>query len=333
MDPKTASLLNTDIMTEVRRLYDIQADKIKLLNGFESFIFEFGQGEKQFILRLGHSSRRSQNNIYGEVDWINYLFDGGASVAKAVLSANGNLVESVDDRNGSQFLCTAFVKAQGGIAKKEHVNNHLFTNYGRLIGQIHALTKSYKPSNPAWKRYSWDSPENNTPDRVPRPCEKVLHEKYHFLLDHLQSLPKNTNDFGMIHQDAHLGNLFVDDEYNLTLFDFDDSVYGHFIYDIAMVFFYTSMWGNDDISGFIYNFMPVFFHGYKEFNKLDPKWLVELPNFLKLREINLYCAILFAYGEKPIDKWCATYMYGRREKIENDVPFINFDWRSLERYL
>ena len=47
----------------------------------------------------------------------------------------------------------------------------------------------------------------------------------------------------MIHQDAHLGNLFVDDNYTLTLFDFDDCVYGHFIYDIAMVLFYSAGWG------------------------------------------------------------------------------------------
>ncbi len=54
----------------------------------------------------------------------------------------------------------------------------------------------------------------------------------------------------MIHQDAHTGNLFVDDDYTMTLFDFDDCVYGHFIYDIAMVLFYIAGWGGEDIPGF-----------------------------------------------------------------------------------
>jgi len=54
---------------------------------------------------------------------------------------------------------------------------------------------------------------------------------------------------------------------------------------------------------------------------------------LKLREIDLFAAILFTMGENPADAWCAGYMRGRREKIINDVPFIDFDWESLAKYL
>ena len=49
----------------------------------------------------------------GEVDWINFLAEGGGSVARAILSENGKLVEPGDDGQGGQFLVTAFVKAQG----------------------------------------------------------------------------------------------------------------------------------------------------------------------------------------------------------------------------
>ena len=137
----------------------------------------------------------------------------------------------------------------------------------------------------------------------------------------------------MIHQDAHTGNLFVDDDYVMTLFDFDDCVYGHFIYDIAMVLFYIAGWGGDDIPGFMGRFMPVFLQGYREFNHLDPVWLKEIPNFLKLREIDLFATILYSVGETPEDAWCARYMKGRREKILNETPFIAFDWESLGEYL
>jgi len=44
-------------------------------------------------------------------------------------------------------------------------------------------------------------------------------------------------------------------------------------------------------------------------------------------------AILFTMGEKPGDEWCAGYMHGRRAKIEQDQPFINFKWESLGKYL
>jgi Ser/Thr protein kinase RdoA (MazF antagonist) len=79
--------------------------------------------------------------------------------------------------------------------------------------------------------------------------------------------------------------------------------------------------------------MPVFLQGYREHNRLDPAWFKEIPRFLKLREIDLFAAILFTMGETPEDAWCARYMLGRREKIENEVPYIDFDWESLAEAL
>jgi Ser/Thr protein kinase RdoA (MazF antagonist) len=333
MDPKIAARFNDTILQTAMQRYDIAVDKIHLLDGFESFIYEFNRSDGDFILRIGHSLRRTPAMIHGEVDWINYLSDGGTTVARAILSRTGNLVESIEDGHGDEFLCTAFVKAVGGIAGKDKVNDQLFLNYGRLIGRMHALAKDYTPSNSAWKRYVWDGPENNTPDRQLPATEAVILQKYRAVLDHLRRLPCDHDGYGMIHQDAHTGNLFVDDEYVMTLFDFDDCVYGHFIYDIAMVLFYMAGWGGDDIPGFTGRFMPVFFQGYREHNRLDPVWLKEIPHFLKLREIDLFAAILFTMGETPEDAWCARYMKGRREKIEKDVPFITFDWETLAVYL
>ncbi len=163
--------------------------------------------------------------------------------------------------------------------------------------------------------------------------DKIIREKYRILYEHLQSLPCGPEAYGMIHQDAHTGNLFVDEDYTLTLFDFDDCVYGHFIYDIAMVLFYIAGWGGEDIPGFTQRFMKTFLEGYRQENSLDPIWVKELPYFLKLREIDLFAAILFTIGENPKDGWVGRFMNGRRAKIEHEVPFIAFEWEALEAYL
>lgn len=333
MDPKIASRFNDDILHAAMQRYNIFPSQIKLLDGFESFMYEFNRLDGEFILRISHSIRRTPDQIRGEVDWINYLSLNGVPVARAILSRTGNLIEPVNDGQGGQFLCTAFVKASGGIAGKEQINERLFLNYGRLLGQMHALAKDYTPSDLAWKRYAWDSFENNTPDRQLSEKETGIRHRYQAVFDHLRTLPCDVDGYGLIHQDAHTGNLFVDENYIMTLFDFDDCVYGHFIYDIAMVLFYIAGWGGDDIPGFTGRFMPVFLRGYREHNSLDPRWLVEIPQFLKLREIDLFAAILFTMGETPEDAWCARYMNGRRAKIENEVPYIDFDWESLGEHL
>jgi Ser/Thr protein kinase RdoA (MazF antagonist) len=328
MDPQIASRFNPDLLQAAMQRYDIAADRIHPLDGFESFIYEFERPDGQFVLRIGHSSRRSPDLIRGEVDWINFLANGGASVARAVLSQTGALVEPLEDGQGGQFLCTAFVRAPGGEAPRGPLGERLVRNYGRLLGRMHALAKKYSVPNPAWRRSEWNDPSNLYADLwMPEKFASLL-PKYRRLIAHLEALPREPEGYGMIHQDAHPGNFFVDENDMLTLFDFDDCVYGHFIYDIAMVLFYTA---NDqpDKPAFAARFLPVFFSGYREENRLDPRWLAELPHFLKLREIDLFAEILFMDGETPSHPWAARYMQGRAEKIAADVPVIDFDWSSL----
>jgi Ser/Thr protein kinase RdoA (MazF antagonist) len=330
MDPKIAKRFNDRILHRALDRFSIDQDQVRLLDGFESFIYEYSRPEGEFILRIGHSLRRTKGLILGEVDWINYLAAGGAGVAKAVPSTAGGLVEFIDDGQGESFMATAFEKAVGGPPTSDLWNQNLFNSWGRLLGRIHSLTKDYQPSNPAWRREAWDSPGNMLVETWLPPTEKLILGKFHNLMDHFAVLPKDGDSYGLIHQDAHAGNFYVDGDYNITLFDFDDCVYSWFIYDIAMVLFYGLM-GNETDYSHIEHFTSHFLHGYSQENTLDPKWLAEIPHFLKLREIDLYAQIVFSYGgaDNVDDPWCMQYIYGRKELIQSGVPYIDYDWSSL----
>jgi Ser/Thr protein kinase RdoA (MazF antagonist) len=334
MDPAIAARFHGSILAAALPLYDIAPDAIHLLDGFESFLYEFDRPDGAYILRLGHSLRRSADLIRGEVDWINYLAAGGATVAQAILSAGGNLVEPLADGQGGHFLATAFRRAPGGPLRRAQWGQPLFLNYGRLLGRMHALSQSYTLPDPAWKRPEWDDPANKGAAELLSPRETAVWEQYRRLREHLAALPRDRAGYGMIHQDAHTGNLFVDDNLTLTLFDFDDCVYGHFIYDLAMVLFYAASMAQDPVA-FTAGFMPPFLRGYREENHLAPAWLPELAHFLKLREIDLFAHIHhdFADGDNPDHSWCAHFMRGRRERIAEGVPVIDYDWASLAVYL
>ena len=53
----------------------------------------------------------------------------------------------------------------------------------------------------------------------------------------LDSLPKDDDCYGLIHADIHQGNFFVDENDNITIFDFDDCHYHWFAYDLAVPLF------------------------------------------------------------------------------------------------
>ncbi len=328
MEKRIVERYNDVILSAAKQRFDIQPASIELLDGFESYIYEFSRDDGDFILRLGHSLRRTPELIAGEVDWINYLAEGGANVSRAILSRNGNLVEAIDDGQGGQFLATAFVKAQGVPSWEVEWTPEFVQHYGRVIGRLHALTKDYTPPDPAWRRPEWDAPGNlDLKDWLP-PTEAAALTKFQELMPHFETLPKDRDGYGLIHQDAHGANFYIH-EGQITLFDFDDSVYGWFIYDIAMVLFYAAMW-QEDKAAFTQEFMSDFLRGYKRENHLDPKWLNEIPHFLKLREIDLYAVIHRSMDVENLDDpWCEGYMRGRKERIEVGLPYIELDWERL----
>jgi amicoumacin kinase len=333
MDPKIVKRYNDEILYEAMQRFGIKENQIKLLDGFESFMYEFYRPQDgEFILRVGHSGRRSPEMIAGEVDWINYLAQGGANVSRAILSNQGKLVEAIDDGQGEQFLATAFLKARGGPSWETEWTPAFIEHYGQVIGRIHRLTKDYEPSAPAWRRPEWDAPENLEMEKWLPSSETVALQKFQELMRHFETLPKDRESYGLIHQDAHGGNFYVH-EGEITLFDFDDCIYSWFIYDIAMVLFYAAMF-KDDRGAFTASFMRDFLCGYSQENKLDPQWLVELPYFLKLREIDLYAQIHFSFDiENLTDEWNFRYMQGRKERIDANLPYIDFEWESLAKFL
>ncbi|MEZ4642465.1 MAG: hypothetical protein R3E31_06955 [Chloroflexota bacterium] len=200
MEKAIRDRFNDDILDEARRRYGIAADRIHLLDGFESFMYAFTKDGGDYILRLGHSRRRSPELIRGEVDWINYLAAGGAGVAKAVLSENGELVEEIPDGQGSMFLATAFVKAQGGpVWQMGGWTDDLMVKYGRPLGRMHHLSKQYTPGNPAWKRGTWQDRNNLGLEQIIPAEETAVLARYHEVMSHLNTLPETADNYGMIH--------------------------------------------------------------------------------------------------------------------------------------
>ena len=329
MEQQIKDRYSSEVLQDAMHRYGITEDRIRPLHAFESFIYEFSAGENSFILRLAHSLRRNKSLIYGEVDWINYLAERGVPVAKAVASPGGNLVEEVPDGRGGQFLVTGFAKALGRSPWDLGWTPALYEAHGRLLGSMHVLARSYRPADPAWRRPAWDAPLFAFVDRYLPASEPLAREKYDALCAHLRTLPKSSESYGLIHQDAHGSNMLVDDGGHITLFDFDECAYSWFANDVAIALFYAAV-AEEDGAAFTAEFMSHFLRGYRQVARLDAQWLQELPAFLKLREIELYAVMHRDFDVNNIeDPWCSRFMHERKYRIEHDIPFVDFDFTSL----
>jgi len=283
-------------------------------------------------LRLSFRPERTVELIQAELHFVNYLAEGGVRVSRPIPSINGNLLE-VLPAGGIPFIAVSFVKGRGmrvpdneyryreGVPLQEY-----FENWGQVLGQMHRLAKTYQPPSESIKRPEWHQWEyySGFPcgERLP-----VIHKKYDQLIAELHALPKDVDSYGLIHNDFNDGNFTVDyDNGDITVFDFDDSCYFWFMYDLACAWeggigrtMFRPLAERQD---FMKRYMEHVLTGYTRENTLSEAWLARLPLFLRLiqmQELMHYAQ----YLDEPDEKLQSELRY-KIHCIENDIPYLGF---------
>ncbi len=328
MDIKSKQIFEVNsgyILNEASQRYAISKTDLKKLGSFESFVYEYEKNGQSRILKITHNRHRTVNQIKGELEWVNFLAENKVSVPPVIRSKNKELVEliNVDD---SYFLIYAFEKASGSLPEQNLWDDVLFENWGRVMGRMHAVTKKYRPSDKAIRRFHWyEDPSLRVEKHIPPSQPKVI-EKYNRLKNKLLILPTDMDSYGLIHSDLHHDNFFVDND-KITVFDFDDCHYSWYAFDISIPLFYVLRDSHVDPNdkSFARHFMKCFMTGYRQENNIDISCLGQIPDFLKLREIDLY-SIIHAEEALNLNDWCQRFMEERQSRIENDVPIIEIDF-------
>lgn len=323
MEKQIHSIFNDEILKKAALPYEMDEGSLKKIGGFENYVYGYTKGEKEFILRITHSSHRTDGMMRSELHWVNYLSLNGAAVCCPVPSKNGQLVERVE-ADDDYFLTSAFQRAPGSHIKAEDKTDALYEEWGRCIGMLHRLTKDYVPDKNYPRRQSWYEDPIFYKAKEYLPAEDAwIADKLFQLTENIKRLPKDRDSYGLMHTDVHSGNFYFKDG-KITIFDFDDCSYQYFISDIAIALFYCLLYIEpvQERKDFAYGFLKAFLRGYRKENTLSVYWLEKLPDFLKLRELELYVVVYRSCDMADPGPWERNYMKNRRELIKYNVPFI-----------
>jgi Ser/Thr protein kinase RdoA (MazF antagonist) len=333
-------ILESTLISHIRDLYQIDNKTLKLIpghDGCQNVVYSFSKEDRDYILRISFRKDRSLNHLLGEMDFIEHLQKGGARVSTPIRSTKSNYVEAMVF-NGNRFLVTAFTRAPGTrlpdngyVYRKDAPLDEYFHNYGRTLGKFHALAKEYRPAKRSWKRpdlvqqYSMGRIISIIPD-----SQELLRRKFSSLATELEALPRNDQSFGLIHGDFGDGNLTID--YltgDITVFDFDDAVYGWFMYEIADAWskgfgraMHLDSAKNRKLK--MDDWYSKVLTGYAIENKIPDYWLEKLPLFLKALEMLQLLEelenMLKENGEIEYDE---EILYMIR-CVSEDIPYFGF---------
>ncbi|OIK19519.1 phosphotransferase enzyme family protein [Bacillus amyloliquefaciens] len=305
--------------------------KFQFIADAENYVYEIVKDNQAYILKITHTIRRTPEYILGEMEWLHHLTKSGLSAAKPIPSLNGRDVEEVPDGKGGAFLFRVYEKAPGRKVEESDWNGSLFYELGKYTGNMHRLTKSYRLSDPKYKRQEWDEEEQLKLRKYVPEDQHLVFERADALMEELRQLPKNRENYGLVHADLHHGN-FNWDNGKITAFDFDDSGYNWFVNDISILL-YNILWypviPYEDKVAFTEEFMTHFMKGYKEENDLDPSWLEKIPDFLRLRHMLIYGLLHQAFDLDSLGDEELEMLKGFRRDIENKTPITEYNFTSL----
>jgi Ser/Thr protein kinase RdoA (MazF antagonist) len=337
---EAVELCERDVLNTVTRLFGTSKSALGKFDDYEgcaNLVYQYESDGQQRILRISFRSDRTMELIQAELHFVNYLAEGGVRVSKPIPSHNGNFVETFQ-AGGITFHAVSFVRGRGmrvpdnGYRYREGVStNEYFKNWGQMLGQMHRLTKTYKPPSDSIRRPEWHTWEYYSgfpyADRLP-----VIKKKYDQLIAELYALPKDVDSYGLIHNDFNDGNFTVDyDNGDITVFDFDDCCYFWFMYDIACAWEggigRTMFRPLAERKEFMDRYMEQVMEGYNRENTLSAEWLDRLPLFLRV--IQMQELMHFAqYLDEP-DKELQSELGYKIHCIENDIPYMGFFDKSF----
>ena len=326
------ALMNNTLISSAAGLWSGQG-KIELLDNVTNFVYQFQSQSHWKILRLSHSSHRSEIQIIAELDWVNFLYNYGVSVARPCLSNNQRFTEVflVQD---SYFTAVVFEFAAGQLienADPSEWNPSLFLSLGGILGKMHKATQAYHPQHLEEKRPNWyqDDLIQNKRAYLP-PNQMDAADEIDAILKQFSQLPTSPDDYGLVHNDVNPTNFHVQQS-KIILFDFDDCAYNWFINDIAVAMpLYSKMFSEPDWETRLREYICWFMRGYSAENHLDDKWLSLLPICMRLQ--NLITLVAMHQANVPGSQYHSFYEVVLKTYREGH-PLFTFDFRDACSYL
>jgi len=319
-------MVSDSLLSFAIKNYAFDKGTLHFISDSTNQIYSFQKDEKRYILRFSNRPIEKTNETKAEMEWLYYLAKNNIGVGLPLKTENNELVISTQD-SGENFIITSFESVIGEFWDKNNPkkwNERIFYNWGKAMGDIHRLTKDFSFSNDTIKRSSFDG-RFSLDDNVKNcPSVNTIVEN---LIKEMMSLPKDKGSYGLIHNDIHQWNFYIDGE-NINVFDFDDSLYGWFALDIGIALYHGLWWGRKDDAGndFTEKIIKNFLKGYLSANTLSDFWIAKIPMFMKFRQI---CKFSWFYDNKNEDE----HQKERRYNIENDLLFNECDLISVSKYL
>lgn len=225
---------NPDLAHMLLKNWDYDESSLDMFRSYRisaNAIYPFTRNKEIHLLRFCPTSEKIKDNLIAELEFVAYLGNNGYPALESVPSKTGEELVHTSTPWG-EYFASAFKRVNGTQLSDLPLENDLLFAYGSALGQLHKLSSQY--TAPVTKRW--------THTEVLAWVEKILTsisteaaalEELEYLREKFSQLPVNAENYGLIHYDFELDNVFYDPQTkSCSVIDFDDAMYHWFVMDV-----------------------------------------------------------------------------------------------------
>lgn len=216
-------------------------EKYQLNKNFDCKLFRTGvnhtyflsDATTKFVVRVYCHHWRTKIEIQEELELLKLLQSHNLSISFPIPDKNGDYIQEINAPEGLRYA-VVFSFAEG--EKMRFMTNEICSSIGLLMAKIHNITATKKIDR---INYNSDVLLNQPYDYLTNYFSEDLDEMKYLkeistkISDHFQKVNLSDNQKGIIHLDIWYDNLSVNNENEITIFDFDNCGNGWLILDIG----------------------------------------------------------------------------------------------------
>ncbi|WP_202709821.1 phosphotransferase enzyme family protein [Sporosalibacterium faouarense] len=257
-------------------------------------IYPFRNKENVYYLRFSPVDEKNKDEIIAELEFLQYLKDSKYNAIETRLSINNKKLEVVETPWG-RYNSVVFKRVKGESLGEMELTDEIVLLWGKALGQLHRLSEKYKPSKK--KRCNWEDKLDLIEKILSEfPEEKQGLKEAKILREKLASLPITEENYGLIHYDFELDNIFYNKSNNEIIpIDFDDSMYHWYMMDIERSI--NSIKSEVDPKK-VDKFVELFIEGYSSEKSIQSSLLELIEVFERFGNLYGYARVLRASKER-----------------------------------
>ena len=316
---------NRDLALMLLGNWEYDKNNMDILNYFRisaNAICPYTHNGKTFLLRFIPWDEKTENEMERELEFIQYLEKKGLNVLEPVLPKNGSCLLKKDTPWGKYLAC-AFKRVDGKQLSEFEYSDEIIFGLGKTLGRLHKYSSEYNNVKKESCFEIIDRMEYFTQNKLKEDKELVL-KRIGEIRNIFQKLPQNKSNFGLVHYDFELDNVFYEEtSKKYSVIDFGSSMYHWYTMDIEQSLAnLKEEYSQNDFE----HIKTIFMNGYKTEYQIFEEEIKLFPVFRRfdnLRQyINLKDVVEETWDNEP------EWMVNLRENLNNIIMEIGNNLRE-----